>query len=455
MNICNFAKVFIARATKDIESINFWREKDNQNYEWPQEPPTPRYDTTLSSLQRYNNYINYVTESCPKLHMNFDQFRLKLPRVQQYLTTNSYWKKCNKTKDKSLFVNTFSIYSWAKLSMAQRKSHTLYNCNECVIYNPEIASKHASADADTTSFVNVCNDVTNAIMENSPPNKTEKCVQTFVKILNPITQEKLGVDLVKSVSKAMKLTPKKKYEEKRSLKRKTIIESKKNIALQFKSNDLDVDHFLASGKSYNQYDRDRLFMFYEPKEDAEIKMNKRVEKERSGKVKPKKHHGSFENYQFDKDAFLTEIREKETGSSISWRALGKKYDVKNSKGLHPMNAGEVLKEYAKSQGINIDHFNLERRISGRDYLRRIRRAKKTISKNISVPSSKSGKSIRHVIKQRIDTGIINIGRKITPSTVISSNISKTGKTKKKHKIQHCWIFKSCLPSLGRNSSCLV
>jgi hypothetical protein len=69
-------------------------------------------------------------------------------------------------------------------------------------------------------------------------------------------------------------------------------------------NDKDATILLSMGKSYSQYERERLGLCYQSKSDAEKSMLKRNGQELDGKVKPKKHHGKYTNYCFDKDTFL-------------------------------------------------------------------------------------------------------------------------------------------------------
>jgi hypothetical protein len=64
----------------------------------------------------------------------------------------------------------------------------------------------------------LCNNLTSTFLEKSPPctKEMKKTVQNFVKILSPIAEKNLGVDISKSLSKAMNLTPRKCHEEKRN-----------------------------------------------------------------------------------------------------------------------------------------------------------------------------------------------------------------------------------------------
>lgn len=93
-----------------------------------------------------------------------------------------------------------------------------------------------------------------------------------------------------------------------------------------------------------------------------------------------------------------------------------------------MNGGQVLLNYAKSQGINVNTFNPAKRVSGRDYLRRVRRSQIKIGKSrIPIPSSRSAKKIKSVIKMKLQTQEINIGEKIAPKLSKINKIDTDGK----------------------------
>lgn len=82
-----------------------------------------------------------------------------------------------------------------------------------------------------------------------------------------------------------------------------------------------------------------------------------------------------------------------------------------------MNGGQVLTDYAKTQGVNVNTFNPAKRVSWRDYLRRVRTSQINIGKSrISIPSSRSAKKIKSIIKMKLQTQEIIIGEKIAPKS---------------------------------------
>ena len=76
--------------------------------------------------------------------------------------------------------------------------------------NTDILSSHSSFPTENGELVKLCNNLTSTFLEKSPPctEEMKKKVHNFVKILSPIAEINLGVDISKSLSKAMNLTPK-------------------------------------------------------------------------------------------------------------------------------------------------------------------------------------------------------------------------------------------------------
>ena len=71
------------------------------------------------------------------------------------------------------------------------------------------------------------------------------------------------------------------------------------------------------------------------------------------------------------------MREKPSGSYINWSNMARKYKLTCNDKL-PQNGGQVMFEFAKKNNINVYQFNTTLRVANRDYVRRIRRAKKKL-----------------------------------------------------------------------------
>ena len=56
--------------------------------------------------------------------------------------------------------------------------------------------------------------------------------------------------------------------------------------------------------------------------------------------------------------------------------MAKEYNLKNINGNVPKNGGQILIEFARCNNVDVNSYNIRRRIASRDFSRRIRRAKK-------------------------------------------------------------------------------
>ncbi|CAG2246873.1 unnamed protein product [Mytilus edulis] len=231
-----------------------------------------------------------------------------------------------------------------KLSEKDKAKHTLTDCEQCMVFDASLLHK-SSEVVKKDSLVGACQNVANIILEKSPPmsKAAEKNVENFVKVFTPIASQKLGVDIIKTVSK------------------------------------------------------------------------------------PKKHYGNFDHYTFEKEEFLSALRQFPHGSHVNWKKLGEQFNLTNKKGERPANAGQILMGFAQYNKINTDQFNINMRVSNRDYIQRVRRAKKRLSKGLTIPSTRSAKTIRQDIKHQIDNGVIDLGEKIAPSQISSNYIDNTGR----------------------------
>lgn len=430
MNYCNFSKVFQARTSKD-KNVLEWLQSDKT----VECPSKPRYIHNLSDQQRFSNYISLVSKF-PKLHMPYSTFRLNVHRVQDLLTKPSYYCSNNKQREREIFSNHFSYKTWLTLPEKEQKALTLLKCETCTNLHKDFSELHVSFIKNQKQIYEACENLTEHVIskfqKTTSPKSSQRqginIMKDVVDILQPIVENKIGTTFRTKLSQNITcsssvVSP---GEQKKCVEM-SIKKSKKNIEQVMSNENIDVLHFLGSGKSYNQIDRDRFNSTFVSKEDACKHSQYKTDKEKTGKIKPKTHHGKFENYEFKKEEFISEIQSYPSNKPINWSRLAKKYDVK-CQGKQPMNGGQVLMNYAKTQGVNVNTFNPAKRVSGRDYLRRVRRSQIKIGKSrISIPSSRSAKKIKSIIKMKLKTQEINIGEKIAPKLSKINKIDTNGK----------------------------
>lgn len=248
----------------------------------------------------------------------------------------------------------------------------------------------------------------------------------MIDVVQPIIENKMGIAFKSHLSDNFSVKGIVSPSQNRKSVENTVKKSNSTIE-NLINNDTDAMNFLASGKSYSMYDRDRMSCTHVTKEVAEQHMVEKLEKEKSRKLKPKVHHGRFENYEFDKDAFLSELKQYPAEKPVNWTRLAAKYNI-TYQGKQPKNTGQILMSFAKHHGINTNQSNRSVRVSGRDYTRRVRRSKMKLGKSrISIPSARSAKKIKNIIKNRLLQNHLYIGERIAPKVCITNKIDKDGK----------------------------
>jgi hypothetical protein len=425
MNYCNFAKVIIARCSKDSQSIKWWENKNQPGSE-PQSLSSSlaNFNNLVPCPQRYSFYQS-VMQNHTKMYLSYDAFSKNITRLQSYLTQNKYWKSGNANGEKRLFMQQYSLKSWCALSNTERNLHSVKNCAQCESVNPSVASLHKSISATTENIMLKTESLVQEI-KSMTPNRVANASTQMMNILEPIFENNFSISLKNAASSRYNLTEKKSSAEKFKEKVKEGRKSSQNIS-NLLSNEMEIDTFLSSGTSYNQRDRDRLAAYFETPQAAKQRSEKDSKKVTTEKKKRQKHVGNIENYNFDRADFLKYIKTLPTGAKVSWRNLAIKFNLTNKNGIRPSNGGQVLLEYAKKMGANTHKFNTEKRISGRDYVQRVRRAKQKLYKKISIPTTRPTSTLHKAIQRKLQTKELYIGEKIAPKIYKRNKIATSGK----------------------------
>jgi hypothetical protein len=89
--------------------------------------------------------------------------------------------------------------------------------------------------------------------------------------------------------------------------------------------------------------------------------------------------------------FLQDIQSLKPESHLNWQSMARKYQIQTKNGVFPLNGGKVFKEFAKQNGINTNHFNNHVRV---------RRTKKRLTSKVAIPSYRSWKHIKAIVKEK-------------------------------------------------------
>ena len=117
MNYCNFAKVILARCSRDKGAIEWWQKKDDKGYQ-------TSIDTTMSVKLRHENYMMFM-DKFPKMHIDLSVFKKSIGRIQNYLTSSKYWANSNKSSERTTFIANFSLMKWASIPENDKAKHQL------------------------------------------------------------------------------------------------------------------------------------------------------------------------------------------------------------------------------------------------------------------------------------------------------------------------------------------
>ena len=209
MNFCNFGKVIIARATKDLTTIKWWNEEQTSSQETQHKPV---FTQNLCNRDRYDNYQAFMHEYT-KMNIEFDTFNLKLHRVQEYLANKKYWVNKNKNKEQKKFIDYFSLQKWVELTVQEKKQHRIENCIPCTTIHVETSKLHKSIPGTSQAITDDCENLAGNMIGMISPNssgtaqKGLKVIKSVVEVLQPIVENQLDVKFGTKLSSTLSITP--------------------------------------------------------------------------------------------------------------------------------------------------------------------------------------------------------------------------------------------------------
>jgi hypothetical protein len=266
-------------------------------------------------------------------------------------------------KNKRKYLDFYSTKKWASTSQARKLMHTLRDCKCCSVFHPTLVDSFPTPtklkrSLPKPSFTNLnCKAAIRADIQVKKPKLQElkEIGQKIYSEYNKECQAKLGksfsdiLTLVPDAGLTKKASPAEKKKKVRDAKRGT----KRSIEEVWK--ETDVSSHLSQRVSFAARKKRRIQEGFESKKDA----TKRVEKEnlKDGKAKshiPKVITGNIEELMKDVAAWLPY---ENTKTPINWSKKAKEYKIRKVEAeASPPNAGQLLKDYLKSKGVNIAQF---------------------------------------------------------------------------------------------------
>ncbi|XP_019624951.1 PREDICTED: uncharacterized protein LOC109470439 [Branchiostoma belcheri] len=186
-----------------------------------------------------------------------------------------------------------------------------------------------------------------------------------------------------------------------------------------KGRDLQVT--FSNGESLNKRKKRRMAEEFETLGEAEKRTTERKEKEAMGKVKVKDRLGNFNSFaDFDRESLKREVMDLDENTEVNWTQLAIKYNIKGKDGKLPGNAGQLVKLWLQSQGVDTERFK------GKPTGDRIRRARLRIGTDpkITMPTSRTENQIRKELRVLIKEGEVTIGESIVPKEYVTYNMNK-------------------------------
>ena len=100
----------------------------------------------------------------------------------------------------------------------------------------------------------------------------------------------------------------------------------------------------------------RLSQSFESYEQAKSRVEVTLGKIQNGSKRKKDHVGDILKFNFVKENCIHEVNSYNENDEISFSALARKYNLKNSNGILPKNPGQIVKEILLSIDCDLSRF---------------------------------------------------------------------------------------------------
>ena len=160
--------------------------------------------------------------------------------------------------------------------------------------------------------------------------------------------------------------------------------------------------------------RSRLAMAFESKETA------RQRTEMAKNAKKRNPVGNLDTKVFDKEKLKEEVESYTDDVALNWSELARRHNVQNTNGEPAKNGGQIIKEWLKSEGVDVAKF--KRKHDGNH--EHIRRKKlRGQGGEITVATPQSIDSVKAELRGKIASGEYTVGQQIAPRKVTDKSIN--------------------------------
>lgn len=263
------------------------------------------------------------------------------------------WAPPNK---KQLYLTTFSSTKWQCTAEGRKTLHILSDCKCCMIANPIESGLFKKGKSCVVSKRKPFTELRQQAKEMTvnipkPSQKEIRNIGTAIyNEFNTVCNNQLGksfgevLSMVPEAALQKKPSPAEKKKKNREQKRKF----KKNVENSWKKNDVSLH--LAQRTSFAARKRQRLEECFETVEEAKERVIKAPKRQKRSHC-PSSVEGNFEQLMHDVSTWTT----------VNWSEKGKLYNIrKTGDSTPPPNAGQLLKKYLNSEGVDTEAFDQQK-----------------------------------------------------------------------------------------------
>ena len=262
---------------------------------------------------RQQKYISFFEDDYRE---NFD-VSLKTFSKRSTVLTNLFNKW--QSEEKSRYIEHFSNRSWSKLSLYQKAAHSATNCRACEVYHKPLQDTFP-VRCNRLKQRNLKDIATKEIKKQKSVEPTQAAIKETVrdvyKKINEPFKEIFNVNFNEALVKVpeLKIQHKQSVAKRKQQQRERNVKQKKAIQEQWATR--DVTAFLGTRQSFSQRDRQRKALFYETREEASARVEKRKAQEHEGERIPKRHSPDPSNVDFDKVGLLERVNGMSDGEKV-------------------------------------------------------------------------------------------------------------------------------------------
>ena len=237
------------------------------------------------------------------------------------------------------YIETFSIENWEKLLQSAKEKHRLSSCLECALKQTDL--QQAFSGPTFKPIQNFTSDVESLSLNTTASQLTQHVLSE----LQPVYEKAYGMSFTTVVSEcAGSGLQQKPTKVERRGKRRIQQEVRDHINGQMRATDATN---VLEGLSLKSYKRLRLAQAFET---PEAKRNRYL----NNPTSERKHSPKFENVTWDKEQVLADLRQWPVGNTINWSEFARQHSIPGR------NGGQVAKEFAKENGIDV--FSIDNRL---------------------------------------------------------------------------------------------